>query len=296
MRRLISPQPPERMSKWAPYFLCGGVIGLWLFGWVIAGVQDNPSEFGDQFGGVNALFSGLAFAGVIYAILLQKEELVLQRFELQQTREVMGEQERQLERQASTMKDQAFEETFFHLVNLHADMVSRMRFGEPGTGNLATDRECLHVAYSHFRKCYRQAKEQYKGESEQNIIRMAFKEFWEAFEEHIGYYVRSLLTTSTLSWGKFRSPTIYSDTVNGQLSGYELALLFYYALSDIGDPQAPRDPRSTHKAIIQDLGLLEHVPANLILHEAHLGLFDKKAFGSSGGPSQPWKLPREQQI
>lgn len=44
-------------------------------------------QFGDVFGAVNALFSGLAFAGLIYAILLQREDLALQRTELELTRQ-----------------------------------------------------------------------------------------------------------------------------------------------------------------------------------------------------------------
>lgn len=43
-------------------------------------------QFGDMFGAVNTLFSGLAFAGVVYAILLQREDLALQREELALTR------------------------------------------------------------------------------------------------------------------------------------------------------------------------------------------------------------------
>lgn len=39
-------------------------------------------QLGDLFGTVNALFSGLAFAGVIVAIILQHEELELQRHEI----------------------------------------------------------------------------------------------------------------------------------------------------------------------------------------------------------------------
>lgn len=39
-------------------------------------------QLGDLFGTVNALFSGLAFAGVIIAIMLQQEELELQRHEI----------------------------------------------------------------------------------------------------------------------------------------------------------------------------------------------------------------------
>ena len=39
-----------------------------------------------MFGGMNALFSAFAFAGVIYTILLQRDELHLQRIELRDTR------------------------------------------------------------------------------------------------------------------------------------------------------------------------------------------------------------------
>ncbi|MBR1302168.1 hypothetical protein [Bradyrhizobium sp. AUGA SZCCT0042] len=46
-------------------------------------------QFGDLFGSINALFSGLAFVGVIVAILMQKQELALQRRELSYTRQEM---------------------------------------------------------------------------------------------------------------------------------------------------------------------------------------------------------------
>lgn len=47
--------------------------------------------FGDTFGALNAIFSGLAFAGVIVTILLQKTELENQRIELGLQREEMKE-------------------------------------------------------------------------------------------------------------------------------------------------------------------------------------------------------------
>jgi hypothetical protein len=49
----------------------------------------NRGQFGDLFGSINALFSGLAFVGVIIAILLQRQELALQRQELRETRQEM---------------------------------------------------------------------------------------------------------------------------------------------------------------------------------------------------------------
>ncbi|MNF32661.1 hypothetical protein D3C76_693540 [compost metagenome] len=47
---------------------------------------DERNSFGGMYGAINTLFSGLAFCGVIYAIILQGKELELQREELKLTR------------------------------------------------------------------------------------------------------------------------------------------------------------------------------------------------------------------
>lgn len=49
----------------------------------------DAGAFGDLFGGITALFSGLAFAGIIYTVILQTEELGYQRTELKLQREEM---------------------------------------------------------------------------------------------------------------------------------------------------------------------------------------------------------------
>jgi hypothetical protein len=55
---------------------------------ILIGLDDwsDRGTFGDLFGAVNALFSGLAFAGLIYTIVLQKQDLELQRKEIAQNR------------------------------------------------------------------------------------------------------------------------------------------------------------------------------------------------------------------
>lgn len=65
------------------------VLAWGIGGWAVYLTQApaDRGSFGEMFGAVNALFSGLAFAGVICAILLQREDLALQRTELQLTRE-----------------------------------------------------------------------------------------------------------------------------------------------------------------------------------------------------------------
>lgn len=66
------------------------VVAIWIASTVlIVFGLDNWSDrgtFGDLFGAVNALFSGLAFAGLIYTIVLQKQDLELQRNEIKLNR------------------------------------------------------------------------------------------------------------------------------------------------------------------------------------------------------------------
>jgi hypothetical protein len=57
-------------------------LGIW---WLMP-TWETRGAFGDMFGAANALFSGVALAGLVYAILLQRQELGLQRRELETTR------------------------------------------------------------------------------------------------------------------------------------------------------------------------------------------------------------------
>ncbi len=77
---------------WVITLLAAGVIGLWAgSGYLLYDIpSDARGTFGDMFGAVNALFSGLAFLGVVYAILLQRQELILQRQELAATRQELA--------------------------------------------------------------------------------------------------------------------------------------------------------------------------------------------------------------
>lgn len=78
-----------RLFKWGALIL--GFVAVVLVGEAVVvywslGDWGKSGTFGDTFGAANALFSGLAFGGVIVAILLQRKELELQRKELELTR------------------------------------------------------------------------------------------------------------------------------------------------------------------------------------------------------------------
>lgn len=67
-------------SRWWLFFAPVGVIAVWLLVGLVLPTclhaeGNGRGTFGDQFGAVNALFSGLAFGGVIIALWLQQREL-----------------------------------------------------------------------------------------------------------------------------------------------------------------------------------------------------------------------------
>jgi len=90
-RKGIRPESP-----WPLVILLVAVVATWFLSssWIDRRIPDREVDyhakrghFGDKFGAVNSLFSGLAFACLVYATFLQRRELALQREELGYTRE-----------------------------------------------------------------------------------------------------------------------------------------------------------------------------------------------------------------
>lgn len=80
----------ESSLKWYHLLIFVGVVVLWLMSWwYVERYQKASGTFGDMFGFVNSMFSGLAFAGIIITILLQSDELKEQRIELRLTRDTL---------------------------------------------------------------------------------------------------------------------------------------------------------------------------------------------------------------
>jgi hypothetical protein len=94
---------------------------------------DNPGQLGDTFGGLNALFSGMAFIALIGTLVLQRMELRLQRIELQDTR---GELRRSADAQEGTAE-------LYALAALLSAAAARMQFY--GSGKTVADQALQEV-------------------------------------------------------------------------------------------------------------------------------------------------------
>ncbi len=84
-----------------------------------------------MFGGINSLFSGLAFCGIIISIIMQSEELKLQREEIRENREELKgsrlaqeQQGKSLDRQAENLKVSAKLSALNTLVSYYTEKAS----------------------------------------------------------------------------------------------------------------------------------------------------------------------------
>lgn len=114
-----------KIGGWViPVLLISSVVIVWaLSGWYLYSAPDRGT-FGDMFGAVNALFSGLAFAGLIYAVLLQRKELELQRRELELTRTELARTADAAQVQARHLDKQTKREDLYRLIHKLSDRIN----------------------------------------------------------------------------------------------------------------------------------------------------------------------------
>lgn len=212
------------------------IIVIWAgSGWLLCYFFNTPQEpgtFGDMFGAINALFSGLAFAGLIITLLYQKEELQLQREELQQTRKEMSKQREEFEAQNKTLQCQRFENTFFNMLSLQQELVSNICYYYNNNEHRGRDV---------FEKLYKNAPISYDGSSRPGIVSLLREKGYEAYTKisivtRLNHYFRHLyciynyVDSSVLISDEERYE--YVDIVNSQLSDYELLMLFYHCITN----------------------------------------------------------------
>lgn len=111
------------------------IVGVLILNWIWASQYEVSARgvFGDLFGFSNAIFSGLALAGVIISLRLQSNELGLQREELRETREELKrsaeaqeKSEKQLQIQAESMKLTARLNALNTLIKINNERIERL--------------------------------------------------------------------------------------------------------------------------------------------------------------------------
>ncbi|URJ50717.1 hypothetical protein [Paenibacillus polymyxa] len=133
----------ERKSYLGLIIIIFTVFSIWLLlGVVSYFVFDNWTDrgtFGDMFGSVNVLFSGLAFALVLYTIHLQKQDLDIQREvqkiqikDLKLQAEATAKSAEQLESQQQLLNFQVIQGTVLNLINIKNRYIKDFRWAPYG--------------------------------------------------------------------------------------------------------------------------------------------------------------------
>ena len=236
-----------------------GVIAAWgLSWWLINKNIDCSTErgtFGDMFGAVNALFSGLAFAGLIVTLLYQKEELKLQREELKETRNELNAQKLEFQEQNKTMKRQRFENTFFNMLSLQQEIVANLSFEYYASPNIRPHNIPEEIFYRGvpkgqfhgrevFEGIYKHAIIEYNGARHPDGIVKILKQNgyiaypvisvttrFDHYFRHL-YHIYRFVDTSDLIEDSERYN--YACIIRSQLSDYELVMMFYNCLTSNG--------------------------------------------------------------
>jgi len=261
----ISALLGENMSKksmrvgfWLPLLAAGaaalalwGAWGQWGIQWaanhVATAVPETEKanymaalgQTGDLFGGINALFAALAFAGVGLAAFYQYESWQLQK---EQTR--LTQEQARLAREEHIQ--QSFEPLFFKLLerfeSVNADALDVF--------NNAWE-YVVEEAYDGFRSSG--AENDPPGSEPHRAVVAAFQDIYERDHSTFGPYYRSLfqifkfISNSNLT---AEQKTQYANITRTTLSEVEVTMLGFNCLNDVGRDFLP---------YVEAYGLLKHV-------------------------------------
>lgn len=276
--------------NWIKKFIFVSVIVLllWLltFIGVCLWIKDWPErgQFGDLFGSINALFSGLAFAGMIITLHQQHEDLNYQRKSIEQTNEEMKRQTEEFDLQNQTLKRQQFDNTFFEL----------LRMLQTITNNLVLDFDfydeqshkvmkmgCSGKNVFHELFIFRTHKtlipnydylESLEVEIQEMNLNVVFGRYDMAFLYHYFLFIYRVVkfVDESKLLASYNDRYNYIAYLRSTLSNYETVVLYYYGLTDIGSKK--------FKPLAERYSLFKNLDFNLLVNNNDYNRYDRHAF------------------
>lgn len=246
-----------------------------MFMW-FPGNMEKRGQFGDMFGFLGALFSGLAFAGLIVTIRQQREDLKnqrdeielqredlktqtealkLQKEEIQQTNEELKLQREEMKAQNKTILLQRFETTLFNMLKNQMGIRNAIKYSD-GQGEYEGE-EAVERIYQ-----IGSAKIRKNGYSDHFI------------KYHMSHYIRHLIQTLKIidvaGFLSYQEKCYYTEMVSSCMSMHELRAFFYYCLSDEGKEKA--------KILVEKYALFKSLNNGGTFSKDELSLFSDGAF------------------
>lgn len=270
------PTKSHQNQQWLfliPIILVGGYLFfiLWLTQPISVLSIDKAGVLGDSFGMLNALFTGLAFAGLYLTLKLQQEDLKMMSKESADTREEM--------KQARIdAHQQAVERTFFNMLETYQEIVRNLEYIHPMPerhvhGPSTAGKACFYFYSVAFREFFLQHYVAYlatlsdhrEPQDLTDLYSVAYDTFYNDHQERLGHYFRYLYNIYRyIETEAGDKKELYSRLIRAQLSNYELALLFYNGLSSFG---------AKFKPLMEKYKLLDNLPLDLLIYSEHHDLY-----------------------
>ena len=268
-------------------------------------------QFGDKFGAINALFSGFAFAGIIFTIFLQRRDLA-------ETRDAMS--------------HERFDNTFFQLLNVHISITEKIGvIGNTGKQAFETFNEHLKSSdpdFHIFCALQKLTRDQVRKIIDEKIvskkiyptlddadvtnlteslkigvssfnnylddamhmheekIKIAYTKSASQYIDHFSHYFRNLyhilkfIEESNLI--SIAEKNRYSRFVRSQLSDVELVSLFYNSMSPIELP-GRSDMELGHPKmgkLLTRFDILQNMSPRSLIHPIHNQIYRKNNLGN----------------
>lgn len=254
--------------------------------------QEVWGQFGDYVGGIlNPLFSLTTIFALLYTIILQSKELHESTKQLTFSAEAF-------QKQNAVLEKQQFETTFFQMLTLFNEIINSIettapipQYVEDGKGppirlpdrydadtEVIKGRKCFNEFYERLKLIYRRDHGSLSPVAEKDEIRQInelYDLFYSAHQYELGHYFRMLYNIiKFVKNSNVSDKHFYTNIVRAQLSSQELLLLFYNALSDLGNEK--------FKPLIEEFALLKTLPKKeLFQSEMHPKLYVNSAYGNS---------------
>lgn len=236
----------------------------------------NAGVFGDSFGVLTSLFSGLAFSGIIITILLQKDELKLQRKELKLTRGELAGQREIMKAQNEQITVQNFEGTFFQMLRLHNELLNSIDITSGGVQGMGvkvfSGRDVFQRRWKGLEKSLI-VNGDISKEERLKFINEKFRIFWRNNSHEFSHYFRSLYNIiKFVHNSEIKNKKDYTNIVRAQLSGQEILVLFYNCLFHQDLKFIP---------LIEEYSLFKHIPTKEVSSRYDFKFYQASAFGEN---------------
>jgi hypothetical protein len=263
---------------------------LWLASWILIDyfvTSESTSTllaargtFGDKFGAINSLFAGLAFAGIIFTILLQRKELQLQRDELSSTRQVF-------EKQNDMLSQEKFENTFFQMLTLFHSIVNSIdiRRNNQERTIIKTGRDCFETFYNELSSKVNNILDR-ENQKKDLVVQSywshddlpiefymeAYGVVYNKYRSDLSHYFRTFYhIIKLIDTSDIKNKNQYTSIARAQLSSYEQILLFYNCLHTNG--------KEKFKPLIEEYSLFKNIDYSLLKSQNHKAQYKQGAYG-----------------